>query len=323
MLILRTVLWMISAGLMTLGAGVVFGQNYPNKPLRIVTGDAGGGLNIPARLIAPALAASLGQQVIVDNRGGAGGAIAIETAAKATPDGYTVLLYGSSVWLLPLMQKTPSWDPLKDFAPITLATSAPHILVVHPSVAVNSVKELIALAKSKPGKLNYASAGPGSTPHLAAELFKAMARVSMVQISYKGNGAALNSIIGSETHLMFSNVPPGLPFVKSGRLRALAVTSARPSALVPGLPTLASAGLPGFQSGSMIGIFAPAKTPLSIVKRLNQEFVRILQRPDMKKRLFNAGLEVVGSSPAELIAAAKAESARLSKVIKDIGFGAK
>ena len=303
---------MLSVGLMVSGAGVVSGQNYPNKPIRIVTSEPGGGNDIVARLVAEGLTASLGQRVIVDNRG----IIAAEIAAKATPDGYTLLIYGSNIWLMQYLRDNVPWDPLRDFAPLTVAVNLPNILVVHPSLPVKSVKELVELAKAKPGELNYAAGTIGVSPHLAAELFKALAGVNIVRVPYKGGGPALNGLIGGEVHLMFPNAGSVMPHIKSGRVRALAVSTAQPSALAPGLPTVAEA-VPGYETGAVICVFAPARTPAAIVDLLNREIVRVLNGAVVKERLFNSGSEVVANSPREFAAFIKSDMARMGKVIRD------
>ena len=317
MLMPRVVGWMFSVGMMVLGTGVVSGQNYPNKPIRILTTAPGSGADLVGRLIAPRLLDSLAQPVVIDNRG----IIAIETVARAPADGYTLVLYGSPLWLLPFMRDNVPWDPLRDFSPITLAVSTPNVLVVHPSVPVKSVKELIALAKARPGELNYAST-TGSTPHLGAELFKAMAGIDIVHIPYKGTGPAILALLGGQVQAMFPAVGSAVPYVKSGKLRALAVTSAQPSALAPGLPTVAAAGLPGYEAVSIIGILAPAGTRATIIGRLNQEIVRILNQTNVKEQLFSTGVETVGSSPEQFAATVKSEMARLGKVIKDASIRA-
>ena len=305
--------WLLLVGMMVLAVGASFSQNYPNKPIRIVTTAPGSGNDLVARLIADGgLSESLGQPVIIDNRG----IIAAEIALRAPPDGYTLLSYGSPLWISPLVRNVP-WDPVKDYAPITLTVNTPNLLVVHPSLPVKSVKELIALAKARPGELNYGSSSTGSTPHLAAELFKAMAGVDIVRIPYKGSGPALNALIGGQVQLMFPNAGAASPHAKSGKLRALAVSSAQPSALAPGLPTMAASGLPGYESSSPFGVFAPAKTPAALINRLNREIVRVLNNAQVKERLFNAGVEVVGSSPGELAATVKSEMAKWGKLIKD------
>ena len=316
MLIARLIVGMFSVGLMVLGTGVASGQDYPNKPIRIVAGSAGGGADFATRIIAQGISGPLGQQVIADNRPGA--IIQGEIVSKAPPDGYTLLLSGSSHWLLPFLRDNVPFDPVRDFSPITLAVSTPGILVVHPPLPVKSVKELIALAKAKPGVLNYASGPTGAFDHRAGELFKAMAGVNMVRIAYKGAGPAVNALIGGEVELMFANAPAVMPHMKTGRLRALAVASAEPSALVPDLPTIAASGLPGYVAVQTQGIFAPAKTPATIIKRLNQEIVLALNRADVKEKFSNAGSEVVGSSPEKLAAFVKSEMATMGKVIKVI-----
>ena len=307
-------------GMMIFGAGVASGQNYPSKPIRMVTAEAGGGNDFVARLIAPGLADSLGQQAIVDNRGGAGGIIAAEIVAKAAPDGYTLLVYASNIWIIPLLRTHVPYDPVRDFSPITWAARSPNTVVVHPSLPVKSVKELIAFAKARPGALNYGSGGTGATTHLAVELFKAMAKVNIVRINYKGNAPAIHDLLAGQVQLMFATASLAAPHIRSGRLRALAVTSAQPSALAPGLPTVAASGLPGYESISIYGIFAPAKTPATIITRLNQEMVRILNKADVKEKFLNSGVEPVGSSPEEFAATIKSDMVRMGKVIKDAGI---
>lgn len=320
MLAPRLVMWTLSAGVAVLGAGGLSAQNYPNKPIRIVAAAPGGTGDFVARLVGQGLTARLGQQVIVENRGAGGGIIAAQTVAQAAPDGYTLLSYGPTIWLLPFLRSSLPYDPVRDFSPVTSLVTAPNLLVVHPSLPVKSVSELIALAKGRPGELNYGSGATGATPHLAAELFKAMAGVDIVRINYKGTGQALNDLIAGQVQLMFSSAAAGLAHVKSGRLRALAVTSAQPSALFPGMPTVAAAGLPGYESASIFAVFAPAKTPAALIRRLNQEIVRVLNGADVKEKLFNAGVEVVGSSPEEFAATMKSEMARWGKVIRDAGI---
>ena len=314
----RFVAWTSLVSAMVLGTGVVCGQDYPNRPIRIFTSEVAGGADAMARLFGEGIAGALGQQVIVENR--PSGVIPVETVSKAKPDGYTVLVYGSTVWLLPLMRSNVPYDPVRDLAAISLATSAPNILVVHPSMPINSVKELIALAKAKPGELNYSSAGSGSAIHLAAELFKSMAGVNIVRVPYKGTAPAINDLIAGFVQLSFPNVGIAAPHVKSGRMRALAVTSAKPSSLFPGLPTIAASGLPGYVSGAPTGVYAPAKTPEAIINRLNQEIVRVINNPKTKERLFKGGTEAIGSSPGEFADFMKSEMARMGKVIRDAGI---
>ena len=309
----RTVMGVFVAG--TLAAAAAQGQEYPNKPIRIVTSTPGGGNDYAARIISVGIAGLLGQQVIVDNRGGE---LAPEIVSKAAPDGYTLLVAGSSMWIGPLIRKA-AWDPIKDFAPVSFTTTAPNILVVHPSVPVNTVAELVELAKAKPGTLNFASSATGSAAHLAGELLKSLAKINIVHIPYKGQGPANIAILGGEVQLTFSSPAVVAPFVKSGRLRALAITSARPSALAPGLPTVA-ATVPGFQIGSATSVLAPARTPAAIVNRLNREVVKFLNQPEVKEKFLSAGVEVIASSPQEFAAALKSEMARLGKVIEEAGM---
>jgi tripartite-type tricarboxylate transporter receptor subunit TctC len=320
----KTLRWLSTAALpiaFVLAIPGAQSQNYPSKPIRMVTTAPGSSADFAARLTAQALTVSLGQQVVVDGQGGASGVIAALSVAKAPADGYTMLFFGNGIWTLPLLQAVP-YDPIKDFAPITLAVSAPNILVVHPSLPTRSVKELIAFAKARPGQLNYASGGTASSNHLATELFKSMAKVSIARIQYKGTGPATNAVIAGEVQLMFPAAAAAVPYIKSGRLRALGVSSAAPSSLTPGLPTIASSGLPGYESSVTIGVFTPANTPQPVVTRLNQEFVRALNLPDVKEKLLKSGVEVVGSSPEAFLEVVKAEMAKYGAVIKDAGIKA-
>jgi tripartite-type tricarboxylate transporter receptor subunit TctC len=304
----------ILAVLMTI-APVVFAQElFPNRVIRIVTPATGGGSDVLARMISPAMTESLGQQVIVDNRG----SIATEIVAKSPPDGYTILIDGSPLWLLPMFRSV-SWDPLKDFAPLTLAVSSPSMLVVHPSVPVKSVREFIALAKGRPGQLNYAAGTIGATPHLAGEQFKIMAGVNVVRVPYKGSGPGLIGLMSGEVEFMFPGAASAWMYVKQKRLKGLAICSLKPSALFPGVPTMSESGLPGYESVSPQGIVAPAKTPAAIVARLNQELVKALNRADVKQRLGELGIEVVANTPEEYAASMRRDIDRTAKLIKDAG----
>jgi len=298
-------------------AGAAGAQSYPERPVRVVTSGAGGGLDLAARIIGPSLSAGLGQTVVVDNR--ASGVIPGEIVSKAPPDGHTLLFFGSTFWIGPLLQKAP-YDPVQDFAPISLTNRAPNVLSVHPAVAASSVRELVALAKAKPGALNYGTSGTGAPNHLAAELFKSMAGVNVVRIAYKASGAAINGLIGGEIQMMFVPAATVAPHLKTGRLRALAVTSAEPSQLAPNLPTIAASGLPGYEAVSLYALFAPAGTPPAVVARLNREIVRALAQPEVKDRLFVSGLESVGGSPAQLAATLKSEMTRMGKLIREAGI---
>ncbi len=307
----------LSCGLICLSVHMTYGQSYPSKPIRVLTSEPGSGPDFIARLVAQGITAGLGQQVVVDNR--VGGAVLLEAAARMPADGYTLVVTGNPLWLLPLMQSV-SYDAARDFAPITYTSSSPNIVVVYPTTPITSIKDLVASAKASPGKLNYSSGPSGSSNHLAAELFKSMTAVNMVRIPYKGSGQALLAVIGGETQVMFSPTAGAIPQIKSGKVRALAVTSAQPSSLAPGLPTVAASGVPGYEVVSLDAIFAPANTPPEIIARLNQEIVRYITRQDTRQKLFDSGLETVGSSVEELAAKMKTETATWSKVIKDAGI---
>jgi len=319
MLMPRFAVWMFSVGMMASAGTGLLAQNFPNKPIRLVTAEPGGNADFVSRVLAQGLSASLGQQVVVDNRGGSG-VIQAETVSKAAPDGYTLLSIASPFWLAPLLQANLRYDPVRDFSPVTLATRSPSVLVVHASLPANSVRELIALAKARPGNLNYGSGPSGASSHLAPELFKSMAGIDIVRVGYKGTGPALNALIADQVQLMFASPALAMPHVKSGRLKALAVTSAQSSVLLPDLPAIADSGLPGYESVAMVAVFAPAKTSDAIIKRLNQESVRFLNSPEAKQRFLNAGAETVGSSPAELTATLKSEMTRIGKVIRNAGI---
>jgi tripartite-type tricarboxylate transporter receptor subunit TctC len=303
--------------LCTLVAGAACAQTYPNRPIRLVTAAAGGGNDVAARVIAQGLTERFGQQVIVDNRGGAH--VPANTVAKAPPDGYTILVQNNTIWLAPLLEKT-AYDHVRELAPITLTARAPNILVVHPSFPVGSVRELIAAAKAAPGTLNYASGVAGSSNHIAAELFKAMAGVDLVRIGYKGTGPALIDVMAGEVKMIFATITSSLGHVKSGRLKALAITSAQPSALAPGVPTIAASGVPGYVAEAIYGVWAPAKTPATILNRLNHEIVGVLTTPQNRERFLATGAEVVASTPQVFAAEIKAETTRLEKIFRTAGI---
>jgi tripartite-type tricarboxylate transporter receptor subunit TctC len=313
----RLVAGMLMASALAAGANGASAQDYPSKPVRIYSNQPGGIFDFLARILGQGLTGPLGQPVIIDNR--PGNIIPAEIVSKAPPDGYSLLSHGGALAFGALMQKMP-YDPAKDFAPISWTTSAPLVVTVHPSVPVTSVRELIALAKARPGALNYASTATGGTPHLAAELFKSMAGVDITHIPYKGAGAAMIDVMRGQVHLIFAVPNAIVPHVKTGRLRALAVTSAEPSVLLPGLPTVAGTGLPGYESVAIFGMFAPARTPEAIIRRLHQEIVRVLNTEDARKRLLEAGIEPVGSTPVEFAAKLESETLRMDKVIKAAGI---
>jgi tripartite-type tricarboxylate transporter receptor subunit TctC len=297
-------------------------QAYPSKPIRwIVTYPPGGPTDFVARAIGARLTAAWGQQVIIDNRPGAGGVIGTELAAKAVPDGYT-LLFGTSAGLTinpALLGKLP-YDPVKDFAPVSLLVINPQLLVVHTGVPVNSVKELIAYAKARPGQLNYASVGQGSPNHLGMELLKALAGIDVVHVPYKGTGPAVTDLLGGQVQLMFNSMPVVLPLVKSGKLKGLAVGSPQRSPAAPDVPTVAEAGVPGFENVTWYGMFAPAKTPVDVVAKLNAEVVRILADAELAQRMASQGAEPRSTTPAELAAYMRVEFARWKKVITAAGI---
>jgi tripartite-type tricarboxylate transporter receptor subunit TctC len=315
---LRVMLSGCIAAASVIHAGSVTAQGFPAKPIRIVATEPGGGGDFAARILAQGITGPLGQSVVVENR--PSGVIPGEIVARATPDGHTLLVAASVFVLGPLLQKTP-YDPVKDFVPVTLVMSSPSLLVSHPSVPVSSVKELVALAKARPGELNYASSGLGASNHLAGELFKAMTGVDIVRVPYKGSGPALTNLVGGQVQIMFSATPTALPHVRTGKLRSLAVTSPKPSILAPGVPTMAST-IPGYESVTIFGVWAPAKTPDAVVAMLNREMVQVLGRADVKEKLLTAGVEAAGSTPGELTAAMKGEIDRMGKVIRDAGIRA-
>ncbi len=303
--------------LASFGVGQVAAQEYPARPLRIITSPAGGGNDFPARLIARAISGPLGQQVIVDNRPTI---LIADLVAKAPADGYTLLVTGSAHWIGPLLEKA-NYDAIKDFAAITLVDRAPNILVVHPSLPVKSVRELIALAKAKPGELNVAVGGVGSSNFMGAVLFDTMAGVKIVRVPYKGSGPATTAVISGEIHTMFGSAGGAATHVKSGRLRALAVGSAQPSPLAPGVPTIAASGVPGYLSETLHALLAPAKTPPAIVSRLHQEVSRYLLSAEARELFLRAGIDPLPSAPEELVATMTAEIARMGKVLRAAGMG--
>jgi tripartite-type tricarboxylate transporter receptor subunit TctC len=296
-------------------------QAYPDKPIRVIVPvPAGGTPDVVARMVAPGLSTLLGQQLVIDNRGGAGGLIGAELAARAVPDGYTVFFSSpGSLTILPHLQKQVAYDTLKDFAPISLVSIGPFLLITHPSVPARTVKELIALARAEPGKLNYASAGNGAANHLAMELFKSMAGVNITHVPYKGAPQAVTDLIGGSVNLMFNSIPPVLQHIKTGRLRLLAVASAKRSPQLPDVPTVSEAGVPGYEAITWFGLLAPAKTPKPIIARLNDVMVKVVHAPDLKSQLEIQGYDPVGSSPEEFAAFIRAESEKYATVVKFSG----
>jgi len=296
-------------------------DTYPSRPIRFVVAfPPGGGTDIIARLIAQKLSERLAQQVVVDNRPGAGGNIGTDIVAKSAPDGYTMLMGSAGPLAINAsLFKTMPFDPERDLAPVTLAASTPNVLVVHPSLRVATVKELIALARTRPGQINFASSGFGTPAQLAGELFNATAGVKLVHVPYKGASPALADLLGGQVQIMFSTMPPALPHVKDGKLRALAVTSLKRSPAAPDLPTLAEAGLPGFEANTWHGVVLPAAASAEVIGKLNREIVAILHLPDVVDRLSAQGAEPVGSTPEEFAAYIKSETVKWAKVVRESG----
>ena len=303
-----------SVGLLVLFAGMVSGQDFPNRTIRFPAGS--GAPDFEARLIAQGISGPLGQPVVVENRPVT---IAVETVLNAQPDGHTILVVTGLFFIAPLLQNM-RYDPVKDFAPITMVARDPNVLVVHPSLPVKSVKELIALAKSKPGALNYGSGPIGGVTHLSGELFKSMVGVKILHVPYKGGGQAVIDLLGGHVQLMFATIPSVATQIPSGRLRALATTGLQRSALLPDVPTVADSGLPGYEYVGLDGVYAPAKTPVAIINRLNQEIVRFLRTPDARQKALAGGVELVVSTPDELGAVLKSEITKNSNVIKSAGI---
>ncbi len=295
-------------------------QNYPTKPIRMMVGFApGGGTDTTARAISVKLGELLGQQVIIDNRAGAAGNIATDIVAKANPDGYTILLGTiASLAINPSLYRTKlPFDSVKDFAPIIQVVDSTNILSLHPSVPAGTVKEIIALAKTK--SLNYGSSGVGGTGHLAGELFDTMAGVKMTHIPYKGGGPAMIDLVGGQVQLVYATAASAVPQIKGGKIKGIAVTTIKRSALMPDIPTIAESGLPGFDANNWYGLLAPAKTPRAIVLRLNAEVGKVLAMPDVKNFLFNQGLDPAPGTPEQFGAYIKSEIAKWAKVVKDSG----
>jgi tripartite-type tricarboxylate transporter receptor subunit TctC len=297
-------------------------DTYPEKPVRLVVPLAPGGTtDILARLIGQRLTEELGRPVIVDNRPGAGGNIGNETVARAAADGYTLLMANPPLVINPSLAKT-GYAPLSDYTPLSLVASIPVVLAVHPAVPARTVKELIALAKNNPGKYNYASSGNGGGPHLSAALFANMAGVNIVHVPYKGSGPAMSDLLGGQVHMQFSGLPPLLPYIKSGRLRALGVAGTKRSAALPDVPTIAEAGVPGYASASWQGLAAPAKLPGAITRRLHDEIRKFINAPEIRSRLAELGAEPVGSSPGEFSMFIRDEFHKWARVIREIGLRA-
>lgn len=299
----------------------LFAQDYPAKSVRLIIGfPPGGGVDIVARQLMPRVGDLLGQQVVIDNRGGAGGNIALELTAKAPPDGYTLMFTTPTLTINPALYPKINYDPVRDFAPVGLVASTVYMLVVHPSLPVKSMPELIALAKAKPRQLFYSSGGNGAAAHLAGELFRSMSGTQIVHVPYKGVAPALIAALSGEAHLTFASQPASLPHVKQGKLRALAVTSAKRSAFTPEYPSIAEAGLPGYETTAWYGIIAPAKTPRAVITRFNNEVIRAADHPDSKAGFANQSFENITGTPEQFGTFIKDELVKWSRVVKEAGM---
>jgi tripartite-type tricarboxylate transporter receptor subunit TctC len=314
-MLLRIITLVVAAGVFH---GTALGQQYPGRTVRMIIGfPPGGGTDIVGRIVAQKLTDVLGQQVIVDNRGGASGQLAAELTAKAAPDGYTIMMaHIAAISILPsLMSKLP-YDAQKDFAPITLVAIGPNLLVVHPSVPVKTVKDLVAFAKAHPGQLQYASPGAGTVQHLAAEFFKLQAKVDMLHVPYKGSGQSIVDLIAGQVHLDFDAVPPVINYVRQGKLRAIAVTSAKRFSVLPEIPTISESGVEGFDMSTWWGLVAPAAVGKDVVNKLHGETAKLLRQADVKEKIAFVGADPVGNTPAEFAAFIRSETEKYARIIK-------
>lgn len=321
----NVVLWLIAAA-WTCGAAwaqtasTSSGQAYPTRPIRFVVGfPPGGATDVVARLISQKLSDALGQPVVVDNRAGAASNIGAEFVATSPKDGHTIFMGTVSLSINPSLYSKLAYDALRDFAPVTQVTSTPFMLVVHPSLPVTSVKQFITLAKSRPGELNYASAGSGSGAHLFTEMFRSMAGVKVVHVPYKGAAPATTATLSGETIFMFDNIVTTLPLARAGRLRALAVTTSARSSAAPDIPTVAESGVPGYDANAWFGVFAPSGTPPAVINRLHSEIVKVVKLPDIRDRFLSLGGEPVGSTPEQFGAFFRNEVAKWGKVVRESG----
>jgi tripartite-type tricarboxylate transporter receptor subunit TctC len=301
-------------------AATASAQSFPTKPIKIIVPfPAGGTVDFFARVISTKLSEALGQSVLVENRAGAGGNIAAEAVAKAAPDGYTLLMGSEIIAINTSLYSKIGYDPVKDLAPITLVGTVPNILIVHPGLPVNSVNDLIALAKKTPGKISFASTGQGTSTHLSSELFKLMANVDMLHIPYKGGPPAIADLISGQVNMMFINMPTGITHVRSGKAKIIAVSSIKRVSQLPDVPTVDQAGVKGFETSAWSGLYAPAGTPADIINRLNAEVVKILKQPSVREQLMAQGAEPVGDTPEEFSRFTLAEISKWAKIIKISG----
>lgn len=312
--------WSVIALAAVAASPLAHAQTYPSKPIRFLVGFPPAGTNdIVARLVAQKVSEQVGQTLIVENRGGANTAIATELGARATPDGYTILLNAPGHATNPALMKL-NFDPVKDFAFVTLIAEAPNLIVVHPSLPARTVKELIAVSKKNPGQINFGSSGTGTTVHLSAELFQHMTGVKWVHIPYKGGGPAVIELMAGQTQIYFGNLPTVIGYARAGKLRPIAVTGSKRAASTPDIPTVAESGVPGFDVTAWYGVSVPAKTPKAVVDRLNTEFVNAIRAPDLRDRLVKAGADPVGNTPEQYAAFVQNEIAKWGKVIKAAGI---
>jgi len=297
---------------------------YPQRPIRfIMPYPAGGSIDTAGRAIAQKLADTFGQQIVIDNRTGSGGTIGTETGARAAPDGYTLVMGGTGTLALsPHLQKKLPYDPVRDFAPVTMLIASPYVLVVHPSVAAANVKELVALAKARPGQINYGSGGNGSAPHFASEMFNTAAGIKLVHIPYKGSTPAVIDLIGGQVQVMFTGIPSVLSYIKSSRVRALAVTGRERTAALPDVPTIIDSGVPGYVVSPWFGVLVPARTPQAIISTLHREIVKVLRTPAIRERFSTEGVDPVGDTPEHFGAYIKEELVKWGKVVADTGMRA-
>ena len=318
---MRLPLYLVTTALLLAIAGPAAAQSYPVKSIRWISPwPAGGANDIFSRAIGQKIAESLGQQVLVDNRPGAAGTIGSDIAAKAPADGYTLVMGSSPTHAIaPALYPALPYDPVRDFAAVTLVGSVPNVLVLHPSVPAKTVKEFIAVAKARPGKLNFASTGNGTSQHLSAELFKFMAGLDMVHIPYKGTAPALTELVAGQVDLAFENMPALIPHIQAGRLRALAVTTTKRSAVMPELPTIAEAALPGYDASVWFGVFAPVGTPRPVIDRLHGEILKALQTQDLKSRMIAMGTDVSGMGPDDFSAYVRKEIPKWANLVKAAG----
>jgi len=307
----------MAVGFSLVGMGTVQAQAYPERPIRIITSSPGGGADLMARVIAQGLSQKFEQPVVVDNRGGSL-VLQAQLLSRAAPDGYTLLIAGNTFWILPLVEKV-FYEAMRDFTPITVTTSSPTVLVIHPSIPAKNVKELIAYAKSRPKQLNYASGNLGSTTHLAFELFNSMAGIEVVRVPYKGSGPAMVALISGEVQMAFGPASSVTPHVKSGKVRALATGNPVATDLAPGLPPIATEGLPGYESGTYHAVFGPSGLPQALVRQINQEIARYVTQDTIRQKLRGAGLDVVASSPEKTADILNGEVNRIDKVLRAAG----